>query len=294
MTFRLAQRKTFVTLLLAISILSITSTRAHADQQSPSGMTTINATGQATAIGSGPSGTTTLNLTGAAYMNTNQWFILQNMTGSLAIGSSTFTITNGQGSVNSFGDIAIFAQTNPGGGQLMLHGTAHGGSVTFDSPSQLTSEAYLSLSGTINQSNVTTSLPVSSQSLATNADMTATSPTNQTEGSNSTMSTTSMGNSTYENSTQTISSQTSTANSTADSQQTVSGANSAASNGIGNVPSNPMASGTVTVTVTRYFNQTVPTTQTVANVTISYTMTATVANMTVTETNATSTVTVTT
>jgi len=294
MTFRLTQRKAFVILLLAISILSITSTRAHADQQSASGMATINATGQATAIGSGPSGTTTLNLTGVAYMNTNQWLIMQNMTGSLAIGSSRFTITNGQGSVNSFGDIAIFAQTNPGGDQLMLHGTAHGSSVTFDSPSQLTSEADLSLSGTINQSNVTTSLPVSSQAMATNADMTVTSPTNQTEVSNSTMSSTSMGNSTYENSTQTISSQTSTANSTGDSQQTVSGANGTASNGIGNAPNSPAASGTVTVTVTQYFNQTMSTTQTVANVTISYTITATVANMTVTETNATSTVTATT
>ena len=222
-------------------------------------------------------------------MNTNQWLIMQNMTGSLTIGSSTFTITDGQGSVNSFGDIAIFAQTNPGGDQLILHGTAHGSSVTFDSPSQLTSAASLSLSGTISQSNVPTSMAASSETTATNVNMTATRPTSQTDVSNSTLSSASMGNTTYESPTQTNSSQTltSTANST-DVQQT-SAANNTTSNGIGNAPINPMASGNATVTVTQYINQTMSTTHTVANITISYTVTTTVANMTVTQSNTTST-----
>ena len=138
-------------LLLALSIFCLTPTLTRADQQSTVGKITIDVAGQATAIGgNGASGATTLNLTAKAYKNSDQWLIIQNITGALQIGSAKFSISGGQGSVSIVGAIAIFADTPTKKGQLILHGTLNGNSITFGTPSQLLSTAYLNLSGSLN------------------------------------------------------------------------------------------------------------------------------------------------
>ena len=144
---KLTHQSFFTVTILLLSILSLTPTLAHADQQTKTETINIELTGEATSIGNGPSGPATLSLTAAAYKNSNSWLIIQNTTGLLKIGSSNFPVTGGHGSSSSVGAIAIFCNT--ASGELILQGTMDGDSVTFQMPSQLTSTSYLSLSGTI-------------------------------------------------------------------------------------------------------------------------------------------------
>ena len=312
-------RLAFVTLLLMVSILSLTPALAHADQQA-SVTVVINATGEATPTNSGGNQLASLTLSGSGYINSNKWVIIDNLAGSLKIGSTNYTITAGHGSVNTYGEIAIFADTNSG--QLILYGTENGDGVTFDVPSQLTSVASLSLNGSLNQMNGSASpaSPVSNSTDAASANETPSSANitqsgNTTQGPTSitansthsvTLNTTSATNSsvvttttvsntsattpysstTYSTSTDSSTLSSSTINSTTMSSTTLTGSS--------NVPLNPPTQGNVTVTVTQYVSQTTSATQTVANVTISYTVTTTVANTTVTVGNVTSTVTSTT
>ena len=180
-------------LILIVSILSLTPTLAHADQQPQSEIIAVDVAGEATAIGTGLSGVTTLNLTADAYKNSNQWLMIQNATGSLKIGSTTFAITGGHGSVSKAGAIAIFADTTSG--QLILQGTTNGNSVTFQTPSQLTSTSYLALSGTIGPTTQqTANVPTSSASTVENTTSSVTTHVNDTQQNNltSTSSSTSM------------------------------------------------------------------------------------------------------
>jgi hypothetical protein len=247
-------------------------------------------TGQANAIGSGLSGASTLNFTADAYKNSNQWLIIQNVTGSLQIGSTTFQLTSGQGSISNFGAAAIFADTNPGKDQLILQGTLIGQTLTFDSPSQLTSTAYLSLSGTINENTGSTGgLSANPTNTVENVTSLTTSLGNNTQVTNSTAT------STVEprNSTNTQSeNMTSTANANSTLSTTLNSSTNSTTPASGNVPpsSGMQSSANVTVTQTQYLNQTISVTQTVANVTISYTITYTVANTTITQANVTTTV----
>jgi hypothetical protein len=179
----------FAALLLTISILAMTPNLLHADQQSEPETIAIATTGQATAIGSGPSGATTLNLTAFAYKNSNQWLIIQNTTGSLEIASTTFKVTGGRGSVSAVGVIAIFADTVSGKGQLILQGTMTGNSVTFQTPSQLASTAYLALSGTLTpMAKQAASVVTTSVSSAQDITSVAASHTNATQQLNFTSS----------------------------------------------------------------------------------------------------------
>jgi hypothetical protein len=288
-------------LLLAISIISITPPLIRADQQSLTVPVTINASGQATAIANSTTVPTTLNLTGTSYRNSNQWLIIQNTTGTLEIGQSTFDIVDGQGSVNNLGDIAIFASTPSGVGQLILHGTINGTGVNFDSPqSQLAAIAYLSLSGTIDQNihetaNPLLNSPTNSTTLASKTTISIASLTNETQSSSTAIpsSTTSVSQETAQINIQNVT--TYTINSTMATALTTSSiTNTTTLSGGGNASYNPSTPGNITVTVTQYVNQTISTTQTVANATISYTVTTTIANTTITQSNVTTTVTATT
>jgi hypothetical protein len=147
---KLARQLLWALVLVAISVLSATPNLALGDQQTQPAPIQITASGEASGVGNGPSGPTTLNLDAQAYRNSNQWLIIQNTTGSLKIASTTFAITGGQGSISKVGAIAIFADTANGKGQLILQGTASGNTVNFQTPSQLASAAYLTLTGTIN------------------------------------------------------------------------------------------------------------------------------------------------
>jgi hypothetical protein len=280
----------FVALFVTIAILSLAPTLAHADQQSQPETITVNMTGQATAIGNGLSGASTLTLTASAYKNSNQWLMIQNVTGSLQIGSTNFQITGGQGSVSNSGAAAIFANTNSGKGQLILQGTMNGQTLTFGTPSQLASTCYLSLSGTFNETTGSAgSLNANPANTNENSTSLVTSLGNNTQTTNSTTSSTvepqnaanvqsdNMTSTTYANSTLS-----STLNSSTNSTAPASG----------NVPpaSGLTTSANVTVTKTEYVNQTISVTQTVANVTVSYTVTYTVANTTITQGNVTTAV----
>jgi len=335
-------------LLLAVSIIAITPL-IHAAQPATN-LITINATGNATPIGNGPSGPTTLNLKAMSYRDQNNWLIIQNATGTLTIGSSTFAIFNGQGSVNSFGDVAIFADTNASSSQseLVLHGSMTESNVSFDSPSQLVSSANLALSGTLDQDNAQAASPVtgSISVSATNASRSVTSSTNATATNSTRLTstapvsqdstqTTTTGNATNISANSTVASAVLAQNSTQTGNSTVTtlatnstlvsepatqnstqprlanvtttsnnstvpsmpNTNNAASTTAlianGNALNNASTTGTVTVTVTQYANQTISTTQTVASVTISYTATVTMANANVTQGNETTTVTTT-
>jgi hypothetical protein len=281
-------RKYFVALFVTIAILSLAPTLALADQQSQPETITLNMSGQATAIGNGLSGASTLTLTANAYKNSNQWLMIQNVTGSLQIGSTNFQITGGQGSVSNSGAAAIFANTNSG--KLILQGTMNGQTLTFGTPSQLASTCYLSLSGTFNEN-------------ALSAGNVSANPANVDE--NSTSLVTSLGNSTQTtNSTATssVDSQNAT-NTQPENMTTTTSANSTLSSTLtsstnstvpasGNVPpaGGLTSAANVTVTKTEYVNQTISVTQTVANVTVSYTVTYTVANTTISQGNVTTAV----
>jgi hypothetical protein len=280
----------FAALLVTIAVLSLAPTLAHATQQSQTETITVNMTGQATAIGSGLSGTSTLKFTADAYNNSNQWLIIQNVTGSLQIDSTTFQLTSGQGSISNFGAAAIFADTNSGKDQLILQGTMNGQTLTFDSPSQLTSTSYLSLSGTINEN------PGSTGTLSVNPANTVENVTSLTTGlGNNTQITNSTTTLTVEpqNTTNTQSeNMTTTTNANSTLPTTLNSSTNSTIPASGNVPpsSGIPTPANVTVTQTQYLNQTISVTQTVANVTISYIVTYTVANTTITQANVTTTV----
>jgi hypothetical protein len=281
-----------VALLVTIAILSLAPTLAHADQQSQPETITLNMTGQATAIGNGLSGASTLNLTADAYKNSTQWLIIQNVTGSLQIGSTVFQITGGQGNASKFGAVAIFADTNSGKDQLILHGTMNGQTLTFDPPqSQLASTSYLSLSGTVNENigptanfsanpantdenftSLTTGLRNDTQTANSTATSSAVEPQNTTNAQSVNMTSTTDANSTLSI----------TLNNSTD--WTIPTSDNAAPSSGTQAPAN------ITVTRTQYVNQTISVTQTVANVTISYTITSTVSNTTITQANVTTTV----
>jgi len=327
----------FAALLLAISVLSLTPTLVHADQPSTTFPVNINATGQATGVSNGPSGATSLNMTAVGYKNANNWLMLQNATGDLDIGSTSYLLTGGQGSVNQFGDLAIFANTNAG--ELVLHGTLNGNTISITAPSQITGLALLSLAGTMTQqtgqtsgstvSMITSSSAVkASVTIATTrtqnnstarsqASSTITSTSLQSFPQNRTQTETNVTSTNYtapaaltvSNSTVTSSlAQSTTESTTYVTNTTASSSTSAASlppgTQAGNITQSstlnpsanttthiPQTSGNVTVYVTQYVSDATSTTQTVANVTISYTMTTTVADTTVTEANATTTIT---
>ena len=281
----------FAALLVTIAILSLAPTLAHADQQSQPQTITLNLTGEATAIGNGLSGASTLSLTADAYNNSAQWLIIQNVTGSLHIGSTAFQITGGQGSVSKFGAVAIFADTDSGKNRLILIGTMAGQTLTFTSPqSQLTSTSYLSLSGTANGH---TGGVGSLSANPANAQENSTSLT--TDLGNKTQTTSSTAASPVE-SQNTTSTQSENLTSTTNASSTLSITLNSSSNSTipasGNAPpsTGTQAPTNSTVTMTQYVNQTISVTQTVANVTISYTVTSTVANTTVTQANVTTTV----
>lgn len=278
---------------LTVLLVPLMPTTASADNHGSSGTVSLNATGNATPIGngdnkrngnsnggnngrtSGSPSTATLALAGSAYSegNGNQIKLL-NLTGSLQIGSTTYTLSKGHGDENSNGTLEIQAKSNNGGHdlELELHGSVQGNNVVFNSKeSKLASSYFLSLSG---QESLTLTTSSSTSSSITNSEctghgdeecaneiststVTVTVPQTLTETTNNTITVTQTNNQTV---TQTIGSPTAT--------QTVT----------------VTQPGATTVTETN--NQTVTQTQTItsANTTITVTATTTVANTTITVT----------
>jgi hypothetical protein len=270
-------------LLIMASLVSLTPTWANPLPQTHA--ITINATGQATRItDSGISGPATLTLQAYAYNDSNQALQIQNATGVLQIGSANYTITNGHGNANKFGDIFIIGDTSPDDGQLFLHGTLQGNNLAFVSPeSRLASLASLALSGSITTSTTQQTSPIVT-STASNSSSTALSThSNATQVVKMTL-TKLQSNSSAANITQSTSVNTTLAEQTNVTQlATMSGSNSTTiSSALSNqtIPYGPGTSNSTTITVT----------QTITNVTITHTITVTVANVTITQTNMTSTV----
>jgi hypothetical protein len=155
MNSSLKTKYAIVLLFLFASLFSLLPTIALADQQGQLGTTTINLSGQAipfdTGNGTGPSTSATLNLAGGVQRNGDSQFDIQNLTGSLQIGSASYTVSDGQGNVNQ-GAVWIVANTssNVGDHQLVLNGNIQGNSLTFPAPScTLTTQFYLGLNGDI-------------------------------------------------------------------------------------------------------------------------------------------------
>lgn len=144
-------------LLVAVSVLALAPTLTSASQQMQFGplefgTITINATGQATPLnkGKGSPSSAILSLNGSAYTQGNGGLRLDHLKGFLLIGSTNYTIPDGQGDVNNKGGTEINAQTNGGNhkNELDLHGSIQGTNVAFNSPqSKLSSLYFLSLTG---------------------------------------------------------------------------------------------------------------------------------------------------
>jgi hypothetical protein len=292
MKMSLKKQHAVAALILAISLLSLTPKLTLADQQPQNQASTviINVSGNATSTSNGPSGATSLNLAGVGSKDVNQDLQLQNMTGSLNIGSVNFRVSDGHGSANSHGNIAIFASVSPNASQLFLHGTMQGNNVTFISPeSHLSSIALLTLSGNIKVNGATGN--------NTSADTIGTSSTvNSLQSSFASQSNSSFmlpGNVTVESLAANSTSAVLVSNRTVIEAITVSTSNSTTLSQSTNQTTIPPAlpSQSVTVTVTQFSNHTVSVTQRVANVTVTQTETTTVTNVTITQPNATTTAT---
>ncbi|HYV99956.1 MAG TPA: hypothetical protein VE862_00735 [Candidatus Acidoferrum sp.] len=145
-----------VLLILFASLVSTLPTITLADQQSQLGTTTISLSGQAipfdTGSGTGPPTSATLNLAGEVQRTGDNEFNIQNLTGSLQIGSTSYTVYNGQGSASQDGTVWITATTNSNvdDHQLVLNGSVQGNALTFLAPSsRLTTQFFLALNGDI-------------------------------------------------------------------------------------------------------------------------------------------------
>ncbi|HUK28912.1 MAG TPA: hypothetical protein VLV31_10845 [Candidatus Acidoferrales bacterium] len=301
---------TLAALILAVSLIALSPAPIHANGSPQTTQPiTINATGEATKItDAGISGPTTLTLKGSAYTDSSQTLQIQNATGTIQIGSTTYTLTNGHGSANKLGD--VFVETDiSSGGQLYLHGTLQGNNVTFIAPeSRLASLASLALTGPLITSSVSnSSLSDSENTSTTNSTTAVTKPSTTTANQSIVITSSNRTQSTKANSTQMArtnttltnasanipeltttqisslnSTLTSSTNMTQVGQMAVNGSTASTTSSFSNstIPFSLGTSGNVTVTVT----------QTVATITINHTVTVTAANVTVTEANATSTV----
>jgi hypothetical protein len=294
-------------LIIAVSLITLAPARAAPSIQIQP--ITITASGQATRItDSGISGPATLTLTASAYNDSTHTLQIQNATGTIQIGSTNYTLTDGHGNANTLGDIFVMADASQGAGQIYLHGTLQGNNVAFVSPeSRLGSLASLALNGAITTGNSPATSPLgvgtasssNSITIATESSTTTANAATNSSASNATQTTYSystihftQSNMTMANSSVTLpafnATQTTSMNTTQTSQTNVTalvritGSNSTVASSVGNqtIPYSSGDSGNVTVTVTR----TVPT------ITINNTVTVTVANVTDTQTNTTSTV----
>jgi hypothetical protein len=150
-------RNELTLLLVAVSVFALAPTLTSANQQTQFGTLefgtiAINATGQATPLnkGKGSPSSAMLSLNGTAYTQGNGELKLDHLKGFLLIGSTNYTILDGQGDVNNKGSTEINAQTNDGNhkNELDLHGSIQETSVAFNSPqSKLSSLYFLSLTG---------------------------------------------------------------------------------------------------------------------------------------------------
>ena len=291
--------------LLTVSLLSFTPARA--DQKlSQTGTIVIDLAGQATPMqnGTGPSGLATLSLIGIVQEDGDGGMKIQNLTGTLQIGSANYSISTGHGDSNKRGEFVILGETSSG--ELILHGTIQDNrTVTVDSPpSRLSSLAYLALSGNMTMNNarsgsvmsVSASQNVTSASMIENRTSVGTSANVTSEVTQYTSSSLSAS--------ENVTAQTMVSTANATENAAIIGDNSTTITHLNNQTiSNALPEQTnVTVTTTKLSNQTItvyvtqtapnytityPTTSTVANVTITQISITTVANVTVTVTNST-------
>ena len=145
----------FSLFLMLISVLALAPALTFADKPQQNGTFTINATGQAIPIGGkkgSSSSSASLTLTGSVRSDDGSKMKIGGATGSLVIGSDTYTLSDGQGEANKHGSIEIQSKTNGGNHklELVLHGNIGSNGVTFTLPeSKLSSLYFLFLSGQI-------------------------------------------------------------------------------------------------------------------------------------------------
>ena len=162
---------TVAVLLLFVSLFSLSPTLTRADQQSRSGTAAIDLSGQAMPFDGG-NGTLTpalLSLAGIVQRIGDSEIKMQNLTGALQIGSTNYTVSNGQGDANKRGEIVIVADTSSteDDHQLVLNGSIKGNTLAFDAPSsRLASQFFLALMGSIKMNDQGSSI-IANTSLST-------------------------------------------------------------------------------------------------------------------------------
>jgi hypothetical protein len=150
------QQYTLALVLLTISLLSLQPVPTIADKQPTQNILSINATGQANPIrkgkGQSPSSAATLALNGTADSDENGQLKINQLTGALQIGASTYAISEGHGDANKDGKLEINSKASGGSHELelILNGNIQGNTISFNSPeSKLASTYFLTLSGQI-------------------------------------------------------------------------------------------------------------------------------------------------
>jgi len=140
--------------LLVSSTISLYPAIAFEKPQQGSTPISIDAYGQAFSIPKAKSKSVTadasLTLLGSVQSKGQGEMKLYALTGTLRIGSTNYTITEGKGEVNNEGSMEIKGKTSDGNRtlELALHGCIQGTNVTFTQPeSKLSSHYFLSLTG---------------------------------------------------------------------------------------------------------------------------------------------------
>jgi len=258
--------------LLTASVLALYPTMTLEKPQLGNASISIEADGQALPIGKGkPSSSgssASLTLSGTVRTSNDGELKLDDLTGSLQVGSAGYVITGGKGEANKKGKIEINAKTSDAGKklELILHGNTQGDTIIFDSKeSKLSSLYFLSLKGQVaitmpTTSTTTTENPVETVTVTVTQNNTTTETVTQIQENTVTVTETS-NQTTTETATQTI--------------------------------TEPATTSTITVTETSNQTLTETTTQTVTEtlpiVTVTETITVTFSNSTATATSTNST-----
>jgi hypothetical protein len=174
------QKAAIAALLIAVSVLSLQPGITLAAPNSGSTAISMNAFGQAVPIGGGENKgsqtNATLTLLGNCRHVGNQ-LKFTTISGTLQVGSTSYSLSGGQGESNANGELEIRAKSsrNKGNLELVLHGYLQGNNVTFTQPqSKLASLFFLSLAGQLDDSTDNTN--------STTTNMTQNQTTTMTQG----------------------------------------------------------------------------------------------------------------
>jgi len=281
-------------LILLTALLSLTPARADQAQLQPE-IVALHLRGQATPMNPtiGSLGSAILDLTGGGLGDGQGGLMIQNLTGSLQIGSANYSISGGDGKTDTLGNFMLLGESSSG--ELILQGIIqHNSTVTTDATlSRLSSLAYLALSGSMTLADIANWSVVSgelSQNVTSTVEnMTSTSPSVNSTSLTQSSSSSSVGNVSVQTEVTSDNATQSTSNMTSFGEAALSAALPQQNSTI--ITTTQLDNHTVTVYIsTTVANSTITqiTTTTVANTTITQIVSLSVSNTTVIVTNSTS------